>query len=205
LRSVETGIDGPAQVIDVMDIRALGDLADIANLGLTLSETKQILARLQQVVVGVQADDHAGLRPDCPSCGGACHAKDWRLHRMATLFGMTAVWLPRFRGADCGHGETGIRWRSYRRSTPELDRLRAHVSAWVAGETYANGPVILGLMYEDNSQGDARLAGYSQRHETGLAFGGNCTVAPGLQLVAEYQYETRHQGGFDFNQGTLGF
>jgi hypothetical protein len=129
LRLVETGIDSPARVIDVLDLRALGDIDDIANLGLTLSEAKQILARLQQVVVAVQADDHAGLRPACSSCGGACHVKDWRLHRVATLFGMVAVRLPRFRCADCGHGETGIRWRSYCRSTPELDRLRAHVSA----------------------------------------------------------------------------
>ena len=48
LRLVETEIDDPARVIDVMDIRPLGALGDIANLGLTLSEAKQILARLQQ-------------------------------------------------------------------------------------------------------------------------------------------------------------
>ena len=34
LRLVETGIDGPARVIDVTDIRLLGALGDIANLGL---------------------------------------------------------------------------------------------------------------------------------------------------------------------------
>ena len=51
LRLVETGIDGPARVIDVTDVRPLGALGDIANLGLTLSEAKQILARLQQAVV----------------------------------------------------------------------------------------------------------------------------------------------------------
>jgi hypothetical protein len=56
LRLVETGIDGPARVVDVMDIGPLGDLGDIAK-GLTLSEAKHILARLQQVVVAVQADD----------------------------------------------------------------------------------------------------------------------------------------------------
>jgi hypothetical protein len=112
-----------------MDIRPLGDLGDSAKLGLTLSEAKQILARLQQVVVAVQADDHAVLRPDCSSCGQACHVKDWRLHRVATLFGTVAVRLPRFRCAGCGHGESGISWLSYCRSTPELDQLRAHVSA----------------------------------------------------------------------------
>jgi hypothetical protein len=51
-----------------MDIEAFGDLGDIAKLGLTLSEAKQILARLQQMVVAVQADDHAVLRPDLPDC-----------------------------------------------------------------------------------------------------------------------------------------
>jgi hypothetical protein len=58
LRLVETGVDGPARIIDVMGIRLLGALGDIANLGLTLADAKQILACLQQVVVSVQ--DHAG-------------------------------------------------------------------------------------------------------------------------------------------------
>jgi hypothetical protein len=129
LRLVETGIDSPPRVIDVMDIAPLGDLGDIAKLGLALSEAKQILTRLLQVVVAVQADDHAVLRPDCSSCGHACHVKDRPLHRVATLFGTVPVRLPWFRCASCGHSETGIGWRSYCRSTPELDQLRAHVSA----------------------------------------------------------------------------
>ena len=99
LRLVETGIDGAAWVIDVMDLKPTGSLGDIGNLGLTLPEAKLLLGHVQQVVVAVQADEHAVLRPDCPSCGGACHVKDWRLHRVATLFGTVAVQLPRFR---CG-------------------------------------------------------------------------------------------------------
>jgi hypothetical protein len=85
LRLVETGIDGPARVIDVMDITPFGALGDISNLGLMLSEAKQILARLQQAVVAIQADDHAVRRPACSGCGKACHVKDRRLHRAATL------------------------------------------------------------------------------------------------------------------------
>jgi hypothetical protein len=46
LRLVETGIDSPPRVIDVTGITPFGDLGDIAKLGLTLSEAKQILARL---------------------------------------------------------------------------------------------------------------------------------------------------------------
>jgi hypothetical protein len=79
------------------------------------------------------------------------------------------------------------------------------MNAYVAGVTYAAGPWILGAMFESvDSQGDARLTGISQRHETGIAAGGNYKLAPGMQLVLEYQYEYRHQGGFDFSQGTLG-
>src|ERR1700761_9619545 len=96
LRLVETGIDGPARVIDVMDITPVGALGDMSKLGLMLSEAKQILARLQQAVVAIQADDHAVRRPAC---------------------------------SGCGHCETGVIWLSYCRSTPELARLRAHVSA----------------------------------------------------------------------------
>jgi hypothetical protein len=129
LRLVETGIDCPPRVIDVLDIRPRGDLGDVANLGLTLAETKQILARLQQTVVAVQADNHAALRPAFSSCRDACHVKDRRLHRVATLFGTVAIRLPRFRCASCGHGETGVSWLSYCRSTLELDQLRTQVSA----------------------------------------------------------------------------
>jgi hypothetical protein len=79
------------------------------------------------------------------------------------------------------------------------------MNAYVAGVTYSNGPITLGAMFESiDSQGDARLTGISQRHEVGTAIGGNYRLADGLQLVCEYQYEQRHQGGFDFNQGTLG-
>src|ERR1700733_15080571 len=129
LRLVEAGIDSPTRAIDVMDIGPLGGLGEIAELGLTLAEAKQILARLQQAVVAVQADNHAVLRPDCSSCGQECHVKDWRLHRVATLFGTVAARLPRFRCPGCGLGGTGIGWPPYCRSTPELDQLRAHVSA----------------------------------------------------------------------------
>ncbi len=55
-----------------------------------------------------------------------------------------------------------------------------------------------------DTQGDARLTGVSQRHEYEVAFGGNYKLAPGVQLVGEYMYTHRHQGGFDFATNTLG-
>jgi hypothetical protein len=138
LRLVETGTDGPARVVDATNIGPLGVLGDIANLGLTLSEAKQILARLQQAVVSVQADDHAVLRPDCSACGAACHVEVARLRRVATLFGTVPVRLPRFRCAGWGQGETGIGWLSYSgphqssTSYGRMSLLRCHIASPLA-------------------------------------------------------------------------
>ena len=87
LRLVGTGIDGQSRSFDVMEISRPDGLGDLANLGLTLAEAKQLLARVQQAVVAAQADNQAMFRPACQSCGGGCHVKDWRPHRIATLFG----------------------------------------------------------------------------------------------------------------------
>ena len=81
----------------------------------------------------------------------------------------------------------------------------APMNAVMTGLTYANGPMTLGAQIGlIDSQGDARLTGVSQRHEYEVAFGGSYKVAPGLQLVGEYLYTHRHQGGFDFATNALG-
>jgi hypothetical protein len=73
----------------------------------------------------------------------------------------------------------------------------------LGGLTYANGPITLGAQYGIvESQGDARLTGVSQRHEYVIAMGGNYKLAPGVNLVGEYMYTARHQGGFDFAQSS---
>jgi hypothetical protein len=80
-----------------------------------------------------------------------------------------------------------------------------NTNAVVTGLSYANGPITLGAEIGlVNTQGDARLVGVSQRHEYEIAFGGAYRLAPGIQLVGEYQYEHRHQGGFDFANNTVG-
>jgi hypothetical protein len=53
-----------------------GGLGEIANLGLTLLEAKQLLASVQRAIVSGQVDSHGQLRPCCRSCGGECHLKD---------------------------------------------------------------------------------------------------------------------------------
>ena len=53
LRLVETGVEGSSRSVDVMVIDHLGDLADIAALGLTLAQGKQLVAVVQQAIVGL--------------------------------------------------------------------------------------------------------------------------------------------------------
>ena len=57
---------------------------------------------------------------------------------MATLFGQVTVRLPRFRCAACGGTEAGVGWPSHCRSTPELDRLQAHLCALLTYRTAAD-------------------------------------------------------------------
>ena len=68
LRLVRTGIDGQSRSFDVMAISRPDGLGDIANLGMTLSEAKQLLVQVQQQVVADQATTHATFRPSCRSC-----------------------------------------------------------------------------------------------------------------------------------------
>ena len=127
---------GEGHSVDIMEISKPDDLGDIANLGLTLAEVKQLLGRVQSEIATAQANQHAIRRPVCPCRDGVCRVKD-RDHSVATLFGQVTVRLPRFRCAACGRIETGINWPSHCRSTPELDRLRAHLSALMSDEMAA--------------------------------------------------------------------
>ena len=117
LRLVEIGLGGQSRSSDVMATNRPDDLGDLANSGLTPAEAKKLLANVQQEVIAAQACHHALLRPDCPSCGGRCHVKDWRRHRIATMFGEVRLKLQRFRCAGCDRGQTGVAWPPHRRST----------------------------------------------------------------------------------------
>ena len=76
LRLVKIGAEGEVPAQDVMEIDRPDDLGDISDLGLTLSETKRLLAALQQEIVAVQVRQHAARRPICSRCGDACRVKD---------------------------------------------------------------------------------------------------------------------------------
>ena len=142
LRLVKTGAEGDGPSTDVMEINKPDDLRDIAHLGLNLAEAKLLLANLQQEIVAAQAKTHAVVRPDCRCGSGVRHVKDYREHAVSTLFGRVMVRLPRFRCAACGTIEVGIDWPPHCRSTPELERLQAHLSALMTHRTWrAKAPI----------------------------------------------------------------
>src|SRR3954467_10001399 len=118
-----------------MRIARPDDLTDLATLGLSLAEGKQLLAGVQQELVAAQARRHAARR----SCSTICRVKDYRQHAIATLFGQVAVRLPRYCCVGCGVTEAGLGWPSHIRSTPELDRLRAQLAALMPYRTAAEG------------------------------------------------------------------
>jgi hypothetical protein len=126
---IETGMPNEVGGVDVMEICRPEAASNIANLGLTLSEAKELLARVQQAVVAALARDLAARRPEYPSCRGRCYVNCRSCHLLATPFGKVTVQLPRFRCVSCGHIERCAAWPSHCRSTPESDRLRAHLSA----------------------------------------------------------------------------
>jgi hypothetical protein len=81
----------------------------------------------------------------------------------------------------------------------------ANMNALLPGITYANGPITAGVQFGDIwSQGAAQLTGLTQRHEYEFALGGAYKLAPGVQLVGEYQYAYRHQNGWNFATNSLG-
>jgi hypothetical protein len=91
LKLAAAGGEGPC--VDIMEISKPDHLGDIANLGLTLTEAKQLLARVQREISTAQAREHAVRRPVCPCRDGVCRVKDYRDHAVATLFGQGVLSL----------------------------------------------------------------------------------------------------------------
>ena len=180
LRLVKIGVEGEGACTDIMEVHRPDDLSDIADLGPSLSEAKRLLARVQQEIVAEQAGGHAVRRPECPRCGGLCRVKDDRGHAVATLFGQVTVRLPRSRCAACGGIEAGLAWPAHCRSTPELDRLQAHLCALM---TYRTAAGLLEQMFPvDAGQHHATL----RRHalKVGEALGGDVVARPETAAVA---------------------
>jgi len=97
---VVRGDDGATSEVSLAHISRTGD-AEVAMLGLRLSEGKQIVARLQHEIVmrefaaTTQRDRH------CVKCGVARPIKDYHGARFRSLFGDVDLRVPRYVKCEC--------------------------------------------------------------------------------------------------------
>ena len=92
LRLVETGIDGSSRSVDVLEIVSRSDPGDIAALGITLSQGKQLLGLIQQEVVAARCRDVSLQIPPSHSRPAACSVSGERISCWV-LWRLTARWL----------------------------------------------------------------------------------------------------------------
>jgi len=79
--------------------------------------------------------------------------------------------------------------------------------AWIAGASYAVGPLIFGASYFNYQSAGAKTnltpAVVGNRVESGIAAGATLTLAPGAYVFLSYLYGQRYQGGVDLISGTV--
>ncbi len=111
-----------------------GTLADV---GLVLSETKTLLAKLQARMLCGQVAEYAAHHRACVACGMLQPLKDRRTRRLQTLFGTVEVEAPRFKLCRCRPSAPTVEVRTVSpvcalltaRCTPELERVQAELGA----------------------------------------------------------------------------
>jgi hypothetical protein len=108
----------------------------LAEIGLTLAETKALLAALQASMLQGQVAGYAAHQRVCPECGVLQSLKDRRTRRLQTLFGTVEVEAPRFRVCHCRLRAPTLEVvfspvcaLLSARCTPELERVQAELGA----------------------------------------------------------------------------
>ncbi len=112
-------------------------VSTLAEVGLVLSETKTLLAKLQASMLCGQVAGYAAHHRACVGCGTLQPLKDRRTRRLQTLFGTVEVEAPRFRMCRCRPSATQEWARTVSpvcallsaRCTPELERVQAELGA----------------------------------------------------------------------------
>jgi len=128
---IESG-DGPAIVTEVatLEREALTD----ATLGLTLAESKTILASVQETMVAQQAALYRAAQQTCPTCGARRRRKGQHQIVVCSLFGTLRLDSPRFRRcacqpADSPRSSSPLAECLVERTTPERRYLEAKWAA----------------------------------------------------------------------------
>lgn len=109
------------------------EVSDMATLGLSLAESKQLLAQLQHEVVVRQFEATTQQRRHCEHCGTKRAIKDFHGARFRSLFGDVELRVPRLRKCQCavdspvqGSGNATLRQRWI---APELECVQSELAA----------------------------------------------------------------------------
>ena len=126
-------VDGEGQfaTAEVLSIER-PSLESAAELGLTLEDSKRMMALLQERIVEDQLRDHCRLTRICAGCARPRAIKDHRLRVIDTVFGRVRADAPRYRRCQCGYiGQptSPVSAPLPRRVLPELHHLQVSLGA----------------------------------------------------------------------------
>lgn len=104
------------------------------DIGLSIGDSKKIMAALQNAVVNHEAETYALLRRVCPDCHTFRPVKDYTTRRIRTVFGTVEVRSPRWMLCrECHPGMVGafapLKEICPDRATPELMELTARLGS----------------------------------------------------------------------------
>jgi len=128
---------GEVKTTELATFSRPGVVSTLAEIGLLLSETKTLLAKLQASMVRGQVAEYAAHHRACVECGALQPLKDRRTRRLQTLFGTVEVEAPRFKVCRC-RLMTALAGAALfspvcalltARCTPELERVQAELGA----------------------------------------------------------------------------
>src|SRR5882757_7046265 len=103
---------GDGQIINVpLAQMTRPDVSELATLGLSLSESKQLLAQLQREIVTRQFEATTQQRRHCGQCGTKRAIKDFHGARFRSLFGDVELRVPRLAQMPMRPGLAGTRLR----------------------------------------------------------------------------------------------
>ena len=97
-----TAPDGTAHTEQIGTITKASDT--IGEIGLSISESKELLLHLQQEIVSAQCMAYCATRTCCPNCGRKLRCKGRSDIRYRTVFGDVTVASPRFYRCQCHDG-----------------------------------------------------------------------------------------------------
>ncbi len=102
------------------------------DIGLSLAEAKTLISAIQAEFVSAQAAAIVEARRRCSDCKKKLHIKDWKRHRIQTVFGKVFLPSPRLMICACGgakHGAISPLKGWLTRSTNELKYIAAKMAS----------------------------------------------------------------------------